>query len=226
MKKILFIGIFIVVFGFSPIAKAELINNGGGLIYDTELNVTWYDFNPGRMTWSESVAWAAGLDVGNVTGWRLPKILPVNGSSYNWSYSYNGSTDIAHNISASDSAYPGTKASEMAYLHYTSLGNKGLYAVNGTYQPDLSGLKNNGPFMNLEDSWYWSGTVYGPNSASACYFGFVHGLQWAGPKESETRYAIAVHDGNILNPVPIPSAILLFAPSLFGLVVLRRRFKK
>jgi hypothetical protein len=37
---------------------------------------------------------------------------------------------------------------------------------------------------------------------------------------------MAVHSGDVGTPVPIPGAILLFAPGLSELVVVRRRFKK
>jgi len=55
-------------------ASAALINNGGGLIYDTSLNITWYDYNPGPMTWSEAMSWASTLTVGNTAAgtWSLP----------------------------------------------------------------------------------------------------------------------------------------------------------
>jgi hypothetical protein len=52
---------------------ASLIDNGNNLIYDTDLNITWYD-NPNYETivYASYVTWAAGLNVGGVTGWRLP----------------------------------------------------------------------------------------------------------------------------------------------------------
>ncbi len=55
----------------SSSANAALVDRGGGLIYDTILNVTLLqDANyamtsgastDGRMTWSEAVAWAANF---------------------------------------------------------------------------------------------------------------------------------------------------------------------
>lgn len=196
MTKFVSTLLLVLFLGGYPFGHAELIDNGYGLIYDTELNITWYDAPAVRMTWQEAQTWVTGLNIEGVEGWRLPHALPVNGSNYVWTYSPDGSTDIAHNISAPDSLYPRSAASEMAHLHFNSLGNYALYDVNGVYQPEKAGLVNKGPLVNLQDSWYWSGTDYGPNPNSAVYFGFVHGLQWAGPKD-ETRYAIAVHDGNV-----------------------------
>ena len=51
--------------------------NGDGVTdayFDTALNITWLaNWNAnGPMTWADANAWAAGLDVHGVTGWRLP----------------------------------------------------------------------------------------------------------------------------------------------------------
>jgi hypothetical protein len=76
MKKV-FIFLFTVamVLGFSIVAHATLVDNGGGLIYDTDLNITWLkdaNFSGTKMTWSEAMAWAGALFYGDTYGWRLP----------------------------------------------------------------------------------------------------------------------------------------------------------
>jgi hypothetical protein len=83
MKKILTIAM---ILGLIGTANATLIDNGGGLIYDTDLNITWYDntytgTQGNGANWDQANAWATGLNVGGVTGWRLPQTLPVNGST-------------------------------------------------------------------------------------------------------------------------------------------------
>jgi hypothetical protein len=228
MKRLLLATLLALILGFAPIAHAALINNGGGLIYDTGLNVTWYDYSYNG-TWGGAVSWAASLKVGGVMGWRLPLTLPVNGSTYNYNWSYNGSTDYASNISAPGSAYPGTKGSEMAYLYYVELGNVANTDMNG------NSLGNNpvntGPFTSLQPGVYWSGTEYAPGPGRAWSFlfetfpNFAYGGQGSDP-QTFTLYALAVHDGDVGAPVPIPGAILLFAPGLLGLAAIRRRFKK
>ena len=62
--------------------------------------------------------------------WRLPQILPLNGSSYNYTHSYDGSTDRGYNISAPGTIYVGSTASELAHLYYTTLGNLAMYDVD------------------------------------------------------------------------------------------------
>ncbi|PIQ12851.1 MAG: hypothetical protein COW07_02885 [Hydrogenophilales bacterium CG12_big_fil_rev_8_21_14_0_65_61_21] len=64
-------------------AQATLINRGGGMIYDTDIDITWladanyamtsgYDAD-GLMNWAAANAWAAGLVYGGYENWRLPK---------------------------------------------------------------------------------------------------------------------------------------------------------
>jgi len=72
-------------------AHAILIDRGGGLIYDTDLDITWLQDaglanitgsqTGGRMTWGNAVNWAENLSyvdsVRNITwtDWRLPSTL-------------------------------------------------------------------------------------------------------------------------------------------------------
>jgi hypothetical protein len=75
----------LVILGFSNLANAALQNNGNGLIYDTDLNITWrQEPNNMPMTWLEANDWIDSLNsshFGGVTdnGWSLPQTLPVNG---------------------------------------------------------------------------------------------------------------------------------------------------
>jgi len=138
-------------------AQAELIDRGGGLIYDTVLNITWLqDSNyaatsgyqvPGRaaddpminglMDWAESMAWAQNLNyydsVRGVTwsDWHLPSVRPVGGGPTMVSaVATDGSSDDSYNISAPGSMYPGSTASHLAYLYFNTLGNVAMCAPN------------------------------------------------------------------------------------------------
>jgi hypothetical protein len=187
MKRLLFFGCLIILISFiAGHGHATLIDNGGGLIYDTDLNITWYDYNSGRMTWSQAMSWARGLKVGGVDGWRLPQTLPINGHVYNrFGDGHNGDSDAGWNISAPGSAHPRSTVSTMAYLYYVELENK-----------SPGGLANKGPFKNIDNAIYWSGTEDAPFPGNAYSFNFNDGFQGISPKTWRC-YALAVHSGNI-----------------------------
>ncbi|MEK6760059.1 MAG: PEP-CTERM sorting domain-containing protein [Deltaproteobacteria bacterium] len=216
-------------------ADATLINRGAGLIYDTDLNVTWlqdanyaktsgYDAD-GLMNWHQSMTWVANLthydSVRDVTydDWRLP-------------------TNNLHlfGLNRTDS--------EMGHLYYTELNNVG---------PDQPGwgLSNTGPFINLQSYVYWSSTLYTPNTITywggttyypntfyAWSFAFNNGDQYADHASySLPAFAWAVRDGDVYTPAPPPapvptptpepSTLLLLGGGLAGLAVTRmKKFKK
>jgi hypothetical protein len=214
MKKLLLICMVAAVLGFSSFAHAELIDRGGGLIYDKDLDITWYDAPAVWRNWNDSITWAANLTKGGVTGWRLPNTVE---GPYVWGY--DGKTTAGMNIITS----------EMGHLFYAELGNKGLYDVNGQLQydgtrPNDIMLLNKGPFVNLNGGYHWSGTEheYAPGKYQAWNFYFYYGMQERDGK-SAGGYALAVHPGDIGAPVPIPGAIWLLGSGLFGLIGLKRK---
>lgn len=74
IKKTLSVALVLLVVCTFGSAHAALQNNGGGLVYDSDLDITWYCIcGAGNIpVWADALAWAAGLNVGGVTGWRLP----------------------------------------------------------------------------------------------------------------------------------------------------------
>ena len=241
-------------------AMATLYDRGGGLIYDSALNITWlqdanyafgstYDsmdgVTDGKLSWVNAVAWAGNLmyhdSVRGVTydDWRLPTVGPVNGVSMNFDGSYDGSTDSGYNISAPGSAFPGSKASEMAYLFYNDLGNvsrQGLPADSCMPSPP-GGPVNTGPFSNFNANMsgvYWSGgaavpSYVGGNLALLFMFGtdcrapfplvgiFDNDVGRQHPvPQYNPAHALAVRSGDV---APVPEA-QSFAMTLAGLCVL------
>jgi|WetSurMetagenome_2_1015567.scaffolds.fasta_scaffold91843_3 hypothetical protein len=199
MKRLVFVTVIAVFLGFATLANAALTNNGGGFIYDSDLNITWYDFsyvNPATngATWQEAINWASGLNAGGVSGWRLP--------------------------TTSSTAYGDTSASggEMGHLYYAELGlstGTSLSSSGQTY------------FVNIKDYFYWTGVDYPGYSNIAFTYEFDIGREWDNSKTSNL-VALAVHSGNI-GPngpiVPIPAAIWLLGSGLIGLIGVRR-YKK
>jgi hypothetical protein len=82
MKIRIFSLAFALAVVLTSVSHAELIDRGNGMIYDTDLNITWlqdaeYAFTSGYsptlgMTWSGSMTWVANLNYQGITGWRLP----------------------------------------------------------------------------------------------------------------------------------------------------------
>lgn len=222
-------------------AQAELFDRGGGLIYDDVLKVTWlqdanyaqtsgYDAD-GLMNWEAANSWVTGLNINGVTGWRLPKTDPVNGISYNDSYSYDGSADGGYNISASSSAYAGSTGSEMSFLFYSALGNVGYYDIDGLAtgcKAPKYCLKNTESFNNIQIPFtggYWSGSGFMQSADTVWFFSFYDGYQGNYVKSSSVLYAWAVHDGDVAAPIPEPEtyAMMLAGLGLLGVVARRRK---
>ena len=56
-------------------AKADLFDRGNGLIYDSDLNITWLqnaNYNGFTMSWSDAVNWTDNFVYETFDDWRLP----------------------------------------------------------------------------------------------------------------------------------------------------------
>jgi hypothetical protein len=222
--------------------EVALNDASAAFVYDTVLNVTWLaNFNAGAgssfddgfsgdgaMTWASALRWADNLSTGGFTDWRLPSVSPINGTTYQYNFANNGSTDYGY-------AKTGTGwglASEWAHLYYVTLGNLGHCTPNDAapiscLEQSGSGLSNTGPFSRMQLMYYWTGTEYfEPSSGLAWYFGAFLGSQAFAPGASFQYYAVAVRDGDVLRDVglvPEPQSLVLALTALAGLVAALRR---
>ena len=205
----------IVLFSLCGTSSAELIDRGGGMIYDTVLNVTWLQdanyahtsgYAPGgRMTWREAMDWAENLSYGGYSDWRLPRVRPRNGISFDYgtnSSEPSGQTDLGFNIAG--------PYSELGYMFYLNLGNTGYYTTAGDVNPEWY-LVNSGPFSGLVNGHYWTSTPYqySPDNLPwnptycappvQCAWDFVIGYgDQTIYSTNHTFYAWAVRDGDVL----------------------------
>lgn len=243
------IGIFLLhVFAaiHSPLVFAALEPRlGGQAYYDTVLNITWladanagagspfdedFDFpmpggtNDGLMSWANAMAWANSVEVNGVSGWRLPKVRPIDDVAIDVDkFSANGTADTGYGVTGIGwITVSGEIASEMGFMYYVNLGNLAICgpdAIGLSCSPEQSGggLRNSGPFHNVIESSYWSGTE---NTAGDALV-FAMGGGSAGAQGNEAKSwlvsAWAVHDGDVAL-VPLPASVSLFCGGVALLV--------
>ena len=221
----------------SSAAQATLVDNGGGLIYDTDLNITWLQnanlahsnnfgmtgagIDPnggGFMTWDAAQAFITAMNAQNYLGhndWRLPTMTDTGAPGCDAAYS---GTDCGYN----------SNSGEMAHLFYSELGDTPDYDTSGN-QTNFTGVQNSGPFINIQrgpTAAYWYGTQYAPDTVHGAWvFDFTGGGQLAYQKASGF-YIWPVLPGdafvgggnpNNTNTVPEPQAWLMMLAGL-GLV--------
>ena len=205
----LFLILFAMV-GFSGSAGAELTvigtatYNGSdyNLIYEEDQGLVWLDYTSPGNRWPQQVQWAAGLNKPGALSlnlksdvsiswegeWRLP--ATADGARI---YGYDGTTTAGFNITTSD----------MGHLYYVTLGNAGYYDTKGKpgkgWFPDSEwGFHNTGPFENLKNDMYWSGTEYAISPQHAWSFNFPFGDQSNIAFKSSYPYAaIAVRSARV-----------------------------
>lgn len=204
-------------------AQAALVDRGGGLIYDTVLDITWLqDANysktsgyhaDGSMLWNEAMVWAEDLSYyDSVRGvwlddWRLPTTLQPD-PSCDSHYLY------AAGFPLQDGGY-GCSGSEMGHL----------FNGDGVRSNSFGGypFPSPSPFFNMDEAYYWSATDLPGDTRFAHVFEFIEGGQYRTEKYY-WNYAMAVRDGDVAaSVVPIPAAVWLFASSLGLLGWIKRK---
>lgn len=195
------------VLGFSSLADAAFLGRletapGSGVFqayYDDLQDITWTTGINGTVTWDEQNAWAAGLNIDGVTGWRLPSIDVNNDGAI---------------VDCSTSSQSSCLDNEYGHLYFYGSDNN-LGGVDSS---------NPAPFSGVLNSWYWTSTS--STSSEAWSFSFANGSSLAQSKLNST-YGRAVYDGDVgsSSVVPLPATVWLFGSGLIGLVGITRRKK-
>jgi len=143
------------VFALSTVAEAGLIDRGGGLIYDSDLDITWLqdaNYAGVAMSHDEALAWAESLVYQGYEDWRLPSALNQDGTGPDSTYSF---------IPGSTSPPKVCDDSEMGHLYFISLGNP--------LDPNDEFPTNSGPFVNVQQHyWYAESGIDTGDSGAGC----------------------------------------------------------
>lgn len=218
--------------------SAALVDRGGGLLYDTVLNITWlqdanyartsgFDPTDGQMSFAAASDWVSNLSFYHApsgktfTDWRLPTVTPINGVSFNYNFQYDGNSDNGFNISS--------KNSELGYMFFVNLGLTAQYDKDGNSQPTY-GVP--GPYgqdvdvglvKNLKNYAYWTQTNYtGPAPGYDIWvFSLKRGSQDPyGKSYGLVPWAVAAGD---IAPVPEPSTIGFWLAGIALVFLAKRR---
>ncbi len=191
---------------------------------NNEINGTY-----GFGDWGAVMYWLDAMNDGGYlgySGWRLPTTIDTGSVGCNWSF---GGTDCGYNVQTADGS---GSYSELAYMFYVNLGNKGAYDTSGTPQAgaglvdDPADPNDDNLFPTLVWGQYWSSSLTYPDAGKAWVFDMGSGRQDVHGKANDF-YAWVVHSGDIGTPissVPLPSAwtLLLAAMAPLGSAVRRQ----
>lgn len=212
-KRVAFVAGTVGALLVSGAAQAALVDRGGGMIYDTTLNITWLaDWNyaqtsgfdaDGLMNWPTANNWANNLVFGGFSDWRLPTSLNADGS---------GPCGPGANCSGS----------EMGHLFYNDLGGKPAQSVLNQAGDTAQEIANVALFSFVDPERYWSSTELASSPGNFWYFGMGGGSQ-SNEDMSNPLTAVAVRPGDVAASVPEPQTLALALLALGATVVARRR---
>ena len=190
-------------------ASAALVDRGGGLVYDTERNITWLAapaLLPGPLAWADAVQFAGDFVHAGGSDWLLP-------------------------LSAfADAGCPGALGfgcvgSQMGHLFHERLGGapgESVFNASGDSADELAALAL---FPALSEGWFWSWQVADDGAGTAFAFHFGTGEQ-AIRDTSLAGGVLLVHAGDLgpSQPVPEPPTLpLVLAASALMLLWRPRR---
>lgn len=232
----------ILILGSTSI-NATLIDRGNGLIYSTDLDITYmqdaYAF--GSMNRSSAQSFVDNLAYGGYNDWRLPSLSNVDPGVDITDYFANRYLTI---VPTDHNSFSGIFAGELGHiiysegLDYVKTPNAGQFGTIGIFDNVYGG-----GYWTSED-YLWTGQPYEDPEGTAetvekpfprtpktgfgwlVYFGGDKGERKTLLKTNNSRGVWAVHNGDIgASAVPLPAAAWLFGTGVIGLLGFARRKK-
>jgi len=207
---------------FSSMSYGALINRGSGMIYDDVLDITWlqdanYMFTSGAsatefVNHTTAFNWVDNLVFGGLDDWRLPNFLPGNGVSYDFGFSFDGSTDRGFNNTGLNNELGHLFANSLNNVSFFNAGGVGSQPGSDTFNSSFvdgeSGLTVS--FNNIGIS-YWANPANDPIINAAWGYNFRN---FTGISTGETQLlglasnlsVWAVRDGDVQSTLPPPPA--------------------
>jgi hypothetical protein len=229
-------------------SQAGLIDRGNGMIYDDVLDVTWlqdadyaktsgFDAD-GLINWNTASSWASSVVYGGFDDWRLPSIVPIDGSEYDFDFSFDGTTDRGFNGN--------TNFNEMLYMYAVNLENISYFDTSGAgMQPGSASFNNSftdaetGELVSfgLDTISFWTSVANDPifNAAWAVNFRTTTNISTGESQLLNLNAELGawlLRDGDVVaivdpvDPVPqvsSPGTLGLFSVVLCGLAFGRQR---
>jgi hypothetical protein len=224
-------------------------------LYDSIAKVTWLrdanyaatqyvrsggtqGYSNGIMDWPTAKSWAAGLAIGDFSGWRLPTMLDTD-TQGECDFSYSG-TDCGWNMKRgviAPTLQPNPSRlfvySELAHLWYDVLGNIAYCNTYGNCDSSLNpgwGLKNTGGFIGMDGKELWIGIEFGKSNLAWFFQSFSGGQD--GFDKDRGLYAMVVRPGDVCDdecegddggkPIPAPAPLALLGLGLLGVGAAKR----
>lgn len=175
--------------------RAELIDRGNGLIYDTVLDITWLQdanyaltsgYDDGYMNWYEATVWADQLVYEGFNDWRLASISISAGTPIGTLESFSSIVDC-HNESEE-----ACRDNEYGYMFVYNLGGSIGDSLTGN-QTSIDGVE----LQNIQYA-YWSNNEFDDFYEAFVFFFGGGGIIY----DAKTSHwaAWAVRDGDIDDP--------------------------
>ena len=212
-KQFIFLCTVLLILGLPKLNYAELIDRGGGMLYDPDQNITWiqdlkliyttgywdihikpthqYGNIPawfGSLQYQQAVTWVGKLDHGGFDDWRLPTT-------------------------------PGTQAGDVneGELHYL------------VYEYGIT-VANPGLIINMDNAYLWTSNIEIDGSGTWNQEDIIWTQNFNGYQSLNgslsNMMVLPCRDGDV-SPVPVPATMLLFGSGLVGLFSIRiNRMKK